>query len=211
MQMSDGVADDDDWESRANRVYAPSIRYRSLNTGGIDAAMDWRAELGVELEGGDWPSGDLIAGRVNFLTIRLHEFNVFEILDQFSDDAVAFAGLFEDGHLLPEFDDNPITYSTALILLDVYVAPPFRGRRLGAWMTCELIARMAPSIHAIVFAHPYPRSEGPFEESGLMVRRGDPAQNAVRILDARRPALHHTGLGARSRLRSLRRRPEGHQ
>ena len=168
---ADADADADDWESRANRVYAPSVRYRSLNNSEIDAAMDWRAELGVELEGGDWPSGDLIAGRVNFLTIRLHEFNVFDILDQFSDAAVAFADLFEGGHLLSEFDDDLIAYDTALILLDVYVAPPFRGRRLGAWMTCELIARMAPSIHTIVFAHPYPRSEGPFEEVESVGRR----------------------------------------
>lgn len=169
--MPDDDVEDDDWESRANRVYAPTVRYRSLNNSEIDAAMDWRADLEFAIDGGDWPYGDLIAARINFLTVRLHEYNVFDILDQFSDAAVAFAELFEGGHLLPEFDDDLVTYGDALILLDVFVAQPFRGRRLGAWMTCEVIARMASSIHTIVFAHPYPRSEGPFEEMESVGRR----------------------------------------
>jgi GNAT superfamily N-acetyltransferase len=168
---ADGCLEDDDWESRAGRVYAPTVRYRSLNNSEIDAAMDWRADLEFALEGGEWPSHDLLAGRIDFLTIRLHEYNVFDILDQFSDAAVAFAELFEAGHLLPEFDEDLVSYDTALILLDVYVAPPFRGRRLGVWMACEVIARMAPSIHTIVFAHPYPRTEGPFEEVDSVGRR----------------------------------------
>ena len=46
LHMPDDDVEDDDWESRANRVYAPTVRYRSLNNSEIDAAMDWRADLG---------------------------------------------------------------------------------------------------------------------------------------------------------------------
>mgnify|MGYP000933825947 CR=1 FL=1 len=162
---------DDDCEGGSNEVFGPYVRYRSLNNSEIDAVMDWRAELQFCIIGGDWPSDELIAGRCDFLVYRLHEFNAFDVLDQFSDAAVAFDELFEGGHLMPEFDEDFVVYNTALILLDVYVAPPFRGNRLGAWMTGEVMARMAPSIETIVFAHPYPRSEGPFEEMATVGRR----------------------------------------
>ena len=69
-------------------------------------------------------------------------------LDQFNDDTLSFAPLFDGTELCVDVADEYWARESVdtLILKAAQVAEPLRGHRLGAWMLAGVIAR---------FAHPY--------------------------------------------------------
>lgn len=72
---------DDDVETV--ELSQPSVAYRSLNESEFDSCLDWRAD--VQLFAPYSPdSWDVVAGHVDFLTLRLGEEPVAEVLDSLS-------------------------------------------------------------------------------------------------------------------------------
>jgi hypothetical protein len=82
--------------STATTLFAPTVRYASTNDTQFDPCMDWRAELWLGHLGiVDEP--DVLGGYADFLTIRLGEHSIADMLDSLSQDAENFAGLFAVG------------------------------------------------------------------------------------------------------------------
>ena len=144
-------------------LIAPSVRYTSTNLSDYPALMDWHAEMSLDPldELGDHAS-PVIGGWVEFLTLRLGEGSVPNMLDSISGEAEYFAGLFEDSWLANEvahqFDATPIDF--VVIVLDLFVAEPLRGHQLGAWMVADLAYHLVPSTTGLLLLSPWwPDSE----------------------------------------------------
>jgi hypothetical protein len=76
-------------------LLGPKVGYVSSAESQFDAMMTWRAELELTyLDEGHTPD-DVLAGYADFLTIRIGEHPVADLLDSLSQDACHFAGLFE--------------------------------------------------------------------------------------------------------------------
>jgi hypothetical protein len=121
-------------ESTATTLCAPTVRYASTNDSQFDPCMDWRAELWLgHLDTVDEP--DVLGGYADFLTIRLGEHSIADMLDSLSQDAENFAGLFDGKYVADSVQEQfQEPFNTVLILLTVLVAEPLRGHDLGAWL-----------------------------------------------------------------------------
>ena len=176
--------------------------------------MDWRADLWLsQLEFDD--SASVVGGSVDFLTIRLGEELVANLLDALSGEAEYFAGLFDgkwlDDDVQGQFHAVPI--DTALIVLDVFVAEPLRGHHLGPWMVADVVYRMLPSTSGIVLLSPDPATDDDdvtvtklfaLEETHqpLGPRRTRPHRNDARIprpIDRLHGVARRTGNAGRGR------------
>ena len=141
-------------------LFAPELHYTSTNQSEYPACMDWRADLWLsQLEFDD--SATVVGGSVDFLTVRLGEEHVANLLDALSGQAEYFAGLFDgrwlDDDMQEQFHAMPI--DTALIVVDVFVAEPLRGNHLGPWMVADVVYRMLPSTSGIVVLSPDPATD----------------------------------------------------
>ncbi len=138
-------------------LFAPSVRFFSSGESQFDAMMTWRAELELAYEA-DGEFADVLAGYADFLTIRVGEHPIADLLDSLSQDADHFSGLFADDDindaLQEQFDDVP--FNRILIVTMVCVAEPLRGHELGAWLVSEVIASMAGAIDTLVLLYPHP-------------------------------------------------------
>ncbi|MEB3031749.1 hypothetical protein [[Mycobacterium] nativiensis] len=138
-------------------LVAPSVRFFSSGESQFDAMMTWRAELELAYEA-DGEFTDVLAGYADFLTIRVGEHPIADLLDSLSEDAAEFAGLFADDDLndalQEQFDDVP--FHRILIVTMVCVAEPLRGHELGAWLVSEVIAGMAGATDTLVLLYPHP-------------------------------------------------------
>jgi GNAT superfamily N-acetyltransferase len=120
--------------------------------------MDWHAEmtLGPLDELGDH-SSSVIGGWVEFLTIRLGEGSVPNMLDSVSGEADYFAGLFDNEWLADavaqQFGATSIDF--VVIVLDLFVAEALRGHQLGAWMVADLAHRLMPSTSGLILLSPW--------------------------------------------------------
>lgn len=139
-------------------LFAPKVRYVSTNLSEYDAMMTWRGELEMAyLDEGDTP--EVLAGYVDFLTIRLGEHPVGDLLDSLSQDAEDFAELFNGddiGEELATDFGSVLPFNRVLIVTMVFVAEPVRGHDLGAWLVAEVIARMAGAIDTLILLYPFP-------------------------------------------------------
>lgn len=158
-------------------LFAPKVRFLSTNESQFDSMMTWRAEFEMAYRDGEGDTPEVVGGYAEFLTIRLGEHPIAELLDSLSQDALRFAPLFEeddvDDSVQSQFDDAP--FNRLLIITMVFVAEPLRGHNLGAWLVAEVIARMAGAIDTLVLLHPYPAD----------MQTGDPAEpTAVKALHA---------------------------
>lgn len=138
-------------------LFAPNVRFISTCESQFDAMMTWRAELDLAHLDDD-ASTDVLAGYAEFLTLRIGEHPIADLLDSISADTEHFAELFDDDDvndaLQEQFDDVP--FNRVLIVTTVSVARPVRGHDLGAWLVSEVIARMAGAIDTLVLLYPYP-------------------------------------------------------
>jgi hypothetical protein len=154
-------------DSTATTLFAPTVRFASTNDSPFDPCMDWRAELQLgDLDIVDEP--DVLGGYADFLTIRLGEHCIAEMLDSLSQDAENFADLFHGKYVadsVAEQFEEP--FNTVLILLTVFVAEPLRGHDLGAWLAAEVIARMASVSDTLVLLYPHPAGETPDDVSEI--------------------------------------------
>ena len=143
-------------DSEATTLFAPTVRYASTNDSQFDPCMDWRAELWLgQLDIVDAP--DVLGGYADFLTIRLGEDSIADMLDSLSQDTENFAGLFDGKYVADSVRDQfREPFSTVLILMTVLVAEPLRGHDLGAWLAAEVIARMASVTDTLVLLYPHP-------------------------------------------------------
>ena len=148
-------------------LFAPTVRYVSTNDSQFDPCMDWRAELWLgHLDIVDEP--DVLGGYADFLTIRLGEHPIADLLDSLSQDAENFAGLFDGSYVAGSVQDQfHEPFNTVLILLTVFVAKPLRGHDLGAWLAAEVIARMASVTDTLVLLYPHPAGETPEDVSEI--------------------------------------------
>jgi GNAT superfamily N-acetyltransferase len=139
-------------------LLAPKVRFVSTAESQFDAMMTWRAELELAyLNEGDTP--DVLAGYADFLTIRIGEHPIADLLDSLSQDAEHFAGLFDDDDVNDAVQEqfyNAMPFNRILIITMVFVADPLRGHDLGAWLVSEVIARMAGAIDTLVLLYPFP-------------------------------------------------------
>jgi GNAT superfamily N-acetyltransferase len=139
-------------------LFAPKVRLASTADSQFDAMMTWRAELDMAyLDDGDTP--DVLAGYADFLTIRIGEHPITELLDSLSQDAEHFAGLFDDDDVNDAVQEqfySAMPFNRILIITMVFVAEPLRGRDLGAWLVSEVIARMAGATDTLVLLYPFP-------------------------------------------------------
>lgn len=70
-------------DSTATTLFAPTVRYVSTNDSQFDPCMDWRAELWLgQFDIVDEP--DVLGGYADFLTIRLGEHSIADMLDSLS-------------------------------------------------------------------------------------------------------------------------------
>ena len=154
-------------DSEATTLFAPTVRYASTNDSQFDPCMDWRAELWLgQLDIVDAP--DVLGGYADFLTIRLGEDSIADMLDSLSQDAENFAGLFDGKYVADSVQDQfREPFSTVLILMTVLVAEPLRGHDLGAWLAAEVIARMASVTDTLVLLYPHPAGETPEDVSEI--------------------------------------------
>jgi predicted Zn-dependent protease with MMP-like domain len=154
-------------DTNAVALFAPTVRYVSTNDSQFDPCMDWRAELWLgHLEIVDEP--DVLGGYADFLTVRLGEHPIADVLDSLSQDAENFAGLFDGSNVAESVQyqfQEP--FNTVLILLTVLVAKPLRGHDLGAWLAAEVIARMASGTDTLVLLYPHPAGEPPEDVSEI--------------------------------------------
>ena len=92
-------------DSEATTLFAPTVRYASTNESQVDPCMDWRAELWLrQLDIVDAP--DVLGGYADFLTIRLGEDSIADMLDSLSQDAENFAGLFDGKYVADSVQDQ---------------------------------------------------------------------------------------------------------
>ena len=155
-------------------LVAPTVRYTSTNLSEYPALMDWHAEmsLGPLDELGDESS--VVGGWVEFLTLRLGDGSVPNMLDSISGEAEYFAGLFDGSWLADEvaqqFVATPI--DSVVVVLDLFVAEALRGHRLGAWMVADLAYRMLPSTTGLVVLSPWwPDSENEITTAEIFALR----------------------------------------
>jgi GNAT superfamily N-acetyltransferase len=139
-------------------LFAPKVRFVSTAESQFDAMMTWRAELELAyLNEGDTP--DVLAGYADFLTIRIGEHPIADLLDSLSQDAEHFADLFDDDDVNDAVQEqfyNAMPFNRILIITMVFVADPLRGHDLGAWLVSDVIARMAGAADTLVLLYPYP-------------------------------------------------------
>jgi hypothetical protein len=139
-------------------LFAPKARFVSTDDSQFDAMMAWRAELELAyLDEGDTP--EVFGGYADFLTIRLGEHPVAELLDSLSQDAENFADLFDGDDVNYSVEDafsGAMPFNRALIVTMAFVAHPLRGHDLGAWLVAEVIARMAGAADTLVLLYPSP-------------------------------------------------------
>lgn len=139
-------------------LFAPRVRFVSTRESQFDAMMSWRAELEMDyLDDGDTPR--VLVGYADFLTIRIGEHPIADLLDSVSQDAEHFAVLFDDDDVNDEVQEqfsDAMPFNRILIVTMVLVAEPLRGHDLGAWLVSEVIARMAGAIDTLVLLYPYP-------------------------------------------------------
>jgi hypothetical protein len=154
-------------DSTTTTLFAPTVRYASTNDSQFDPCMDWRAELWLgHLDIVDEP--DVLGGYADFLTIRLGEHSIADMLDSLSQDAENFAGLFDGKYVADSVQEQfQEPFNTVLILLTVLVAEPLRGHDLGAWLATEVIARMASVSDTLVLLYPHPAGETPDDVSEI--------------------------------------------
>ncbi len=154
-------------DSPTTTLCAPTVRFASTNESPFDPCMDWRAELRLgHVDVVDEP--DVLGGYADFLTIRLGEHPIAEMLDSLSQDAENFAGLFDGKYVADSVQEQfPEPFNTILILLTVFVAEPLRGHDLGAWLAAEVIARMASVSDTLVLLYPHPAGETPEDVSEI--------------------------------------------
>ena len=159
-------------DSNATTLFAPTVRYASTNDSQFDPCMDWRAELWLgHLDIADEP--DVLGGYADFLTIRLGEHSIADMLDSLSSDAENFAGLFDGEYVADSVQDQfQEPFNTVLILLTVLVAEPLRGHDLGTWLAAEVIARMASVSDTLVLLYPLPAGETPEDVSEIQAIDG---------------------------------------
>jgi hypothetical protein len=148
-------------------LFAPRVRYASVNDSEFDPCMDWRAEMWLghlDLAG----EPDVRGGYADFLTIRLGEHPIAEMLDALSQDAENFAALFDGSDVAASVREQfPEPVNTVLILLTVFIATPLRGHHLGAWLAAEVIARMGSPSDTLVVLYPHPAGPTPDDISPL--------------------------------------------
>lgn len=143
-------------------LFAPKMRYRSMNDSQFDPCMDWQAQLVLARLDDDGDHPDVLGGYLDFLTIRMGEESVPEMLDSLSSDAEHFAEVFDD-----DFVAEPVEgqfewpFNSVLILLTAFIAEPLRGHDLGAWMAAEVISRMASATDTLVLLYPHPAGKPP--------------------------------------------------
>lgn len=142
----------------AAALFAPRVRFVSSGESQFDAMMTWRAELEMAyLDDGDTP--DVLVGYAEFLTIRLGEHPIADLLDSISQDAEHFAVLFDDddvNNAVQEQFSYAMPFNRILLVTMVLVAEPLRGHDLGAWLVSEVIARMGGAVDTLVLLYPYP-------------------------------------------------------
>ena len=99
--------------------------------------MDWRAELWLgHLDIVDAP--DVLGGYADFLTIRLGEDSIADMLDSLSQDAENFAGLFDGKYVADSVQDQfREPFSTVLILMTVLVVEPLRSGNATTSKRCS--------------------------------------------------------------------------
>lgn len=138
----------------------PTARFHSTNLSQHDPMMTWTAELELAASDADGDDhGQVIGGYASFLSIRLHEHPIEDLLDSLSSDALVFAPLFVGDELVDEMTEQfEETNNNVLIITTVHIAEELRGHTLGAWLVAEIAARMAPTIDTVVILHPYPAS-----------------------------------------------------
>lgn len=129
----------------------PKIKFESVGESEYDECMDWLATLrmyqvdpdGLDADYNEDDPPSMIVGECEFLTIRLGEGNVaMDSLDQFDDDCMVFAELFEGSELSWAVEREYDPPSDAVVVRSVWIDKRFRGRNLGAHLLAEVLARM---------------------------------------------------------------------
>lgn len=140
----------------------PVAKIQTANTSQYGAMMDWSAQLEMFVGESDL---NVVVGLAEFVTVRLGDEGVVNMLDSHSADAESFAPLFAGRWLANHVEDQfEGAGGHVLILLNVEIAAPLRGHRLGAWLAAEVIYRMLPA--GLVVLTPYP-SEGDTDEMSV--------------------------------------------
>lgn len=68
---------------------------------------------------------------------------------------------------IPSRSSSRSLSTTVLIPLTVLVAEPLRGHDLGAWLSAEVVARMASVSDTLVLLYPHPAGETPEDVSEI--------------------------------------------
>ncbi|WGI36155.1 hypothetical protein QDT91_29505 (plasmid) [Mycolicibacterium aubagnense] len=157
-------------------LFRPRVRYTSTQESQFDAMMTWRADLELSYLdefGNEGDTPDVVGGFAEFVVINVGQHPFVDLLDSLSEDAVAFAGLFDDEEVAPavqaQFDDAP--FNRVLIVTLVEVAEPLRGNALGAWLVAELVERIASPTDTLVLLHPAPAGPQPSKAAELAAAR----------------------------------------
>ncbi|WP_071288672.1 hypothetical protein [Mycolicibacterium llatzerense] len=140
-------------------LFAPKVGFTSTGESQFGAMMTWRAELELGyLDDEEWDTPQVVAGHAEFLIINVGEHPIGDLLDSLSQDAMAFAGLFEGVDVAQEVQDqfDDAWFNRVLIVTLVDVAAPLRGHDLGAWLVAEIVARMAGATDTLVLLYPHP-------------------------------------------------------
>lgn len=164
---------------------APQIRYRSTNQSRFSSCMDWRAEICLRPMGlRSCPA--IRGGFVDFLTIRMDEDPIADILQTLDRRIAHFASLF-DGKSIADsvaFQFEDTTIDTVLLLTRAFVVEPLRGHALGAWMAAETIHRMLDTFNGLVVTFPHPPTNAV----------ADISMSAMEAVDRRNRCWHKVGL-----------------
>jgi hypothetical protein len=162
----------------AVKLFAPQVRFRSVNLSEYDACLDWFAELTMTVDIDD--ADAVVVGTLDFTLIRLGTGDAIAwCLDQFDGDHEMLAALFDGDQLTEQVEEQ---FETMILSGDVvlvpniaFVAEPLRGRKLGAWLVAETIYHMLPAGIVLVWPYPVTSSDTPQIEEldGAITRLSD--------------------------------------
>lgn len=137
-------------------VCFPRVRYSSMGESEFDASMQWCA--GLTMWNADDGQSKVLVGHLRFLSMRLWEDPVADMLDSLSADDAMFLDLFDGEDVNDEIVEqfSGISFSNVLVLECAEVAEPLRGNNLGAWLAAEVVSRMACGPGTLVAGYPHP-------------------------------------------------------
>lgn len=159
-------------------LFAPQVRFRSVNLSEYDACLDWFAELTMAVDIDD--ADAVVVGSLDFTLIRLSTGDAIAwCLDQFDSDHEMLADLFDGDQLTEQveaqFETMILSSDVVLVPNIAFVAEPLRGCKLGAWLLSETIYHMLPAGIVLMWPYPVTASDDPQIEEldGAITRLSD--------------------------------------